>query len=140
MQINFEVPGVPVAWTVYTKRGPPPPQFTHMKEYQERIYRAALQQIGHRKEFPLTGPISLTITFIMPYPKGIPKRPQNRLKWLQSHYPKSPDLTNLLKACEDALHKKVGIIQDDSQTVTASVSKAYGEIPTTIIQIEETSK
>ncbi len=94
------------------------------KSWKKLVADAASERTsGH----PLAGPLSVTMTFIMPRPKchyGSGKN-ASKLKDSAPHYPTvKPDVLKLARAAEDAL---TGIVyRDDAQTVELSVRKRYG--------------
>ena len=101
----------------------------------------AARAYEHRPPAPLTGPVRLEVTFVMPIPSSLPK-------WARAAavagliYPaKRPDRGNLLKLVEDALEGP--FYGDDAQIVDGPVRKAYGETPgyrIVLEQIEEATK
>lgn len=104
------------------------------KGWKEQVSRAAYEQtIGE----PLTGALFVTMTFVMPRPKGHYGSGKNA-NLLKPNAPKhptvKPDVLKLSRAAEDAL---TGIIyKDDSQTVELLVRKRYGSPPRCEIKIE----
>jgi Holliday junction resolvase RusA-like endonuclease len=90
------------------------------------------QAVKHRPEKPLEGSLSVRLMFVFPRPKshynkaGIkPDAPYSKIS--------KPDLTNLAKLVEDALN---GIFwKDDAQITSLVMSKMYGEIPQTYIEV-----
>ena len=86
----------------------------------------------------LTGPINLTVEFIMPRPKyhyrtgrgAGEMKPDAPCKHI-----KRPDVDKLSRAVMDALTKVVWL--DDSQVCDKTVSKRYGERPGARVVIEE---
>ena len=88
-------------------------------------------------ENPIDGPVSLSVIFYMPRPKGhfgtgkkagILK--PNAPRW----HTVKPDRTKLTRGLEDAL---TGIIwRDDSQVVCGEVVKIYGDLPGANITVE----
>ena len=86
-------------------------------------------------EKPLTGPISLEVTFFLPRPKAMTwkKRPMPAVPNTVR-----PDLTNFIKSCEDGLN---GIAYlDDGQIARLKATKYYhegGKGPWTQIEIRE---
>lgn len=100
MTFSFEAPGTPAPWTAWPKRGKPPVGFQRMKAWQVQLQVRARMAWGARD--PLTGPVGLRFAFYMP------KKAKG-------------DLTNLVKAAEDALQ---GIlIQNDKQVVHLEAAK-----------------
>lgn len=63
------------------------------------------------------GPISLTVCFVMPRPKSLPKKVLYHLK--------KPDLDKLLRSVKDAL-KGIAYV-DDSQVIATHATKCYGQ-------------
>lgn len=89
--------------------------------------RTVLAQVLERKPpVPVEGPLTMTLVFEVPRPKSTPKRVQ---------YPiKRPDLSNMLKAIEDAL---TGVVyRDDAQIVELSVTKRFGPTPGVAVRVE----
>ena len=104
------------------------------KSWKEQVSQAAYEQtIGD----PLSGALLVTMTFIMPRPKGHygSGKNANTLKASAPNHPTvKPDVLKLARAAEDAL---TGIIyKDDAQTVELLVRKRYGSPPRCEIKIE----
>jgi len=76
-----------------------------------------LQAIQSRPQKPWEGPIVMTLTFLMPRPKSLPKK--------VVHHIKKPDTDNLAKATVDSL--KGLFFKDDSQIVTLNLEKKYAQ-------------
>ncbi len=73
------------------------------------------QAVSYRPKYLWEGPIIMTLTFMMPRPKSLPKK--------IIHHTKKPDLDNLAKSIKDALQ---GIIyRTDSQVVILNLEKKY---------------
>lgn len=100
----------------------------------QRDWQADVKQfaLDHRKEageYPVRGPVCLRLNFVLPRPKAHYGSGRNAgvLKdWAKDlPHTKTPDLTKLTRAVEDAL---LGVIyKDDSQVVEKIESKAYGD-------------
>jgi Holliday junction resolvase RusA-like endonuclease len=75
----------------------------------------------------LGGPLVMLLVFVLPRPKSLPKK-------IREHVRK-PDLSNLLKAVEDAL--KGVLYHDDSQLVDINISKEYGSPPGVRITVQK---
>ena len=71
----------------------------------------------HAPTEPWSGPIAVSLTFLVPKPKSAPKR---RRTWPD----RRPDLDKLIRAVLDALSKRLFL--DDSQVVELRASKDYG--------------
>ena len=124
---EFTIVGDPVPWTSWPKRGAPPAGFLNMQAWQAQIQAYAIRywRGPDGPVEPLSGPVRLELEFYLPQPK----KPTNK-------YPRA-DVTNLTKACEDALQ---GILfVNDSQVVVTSNKKAYvtgSDAGYTVIRVE----
>ncbi|HUT62221.1 MAG TPA: RusA family crossover junction endodeoxyribonuclease [Phycisphaerae bacterium] len=103
----------------------------HSKKWRNQVVLFAHQ--AHEGPL-LTGPVLLSVKFLLPRPKGhygTGKRAEV-LKASAPQYPlKKPDLTKLTRAAEDALTGVLWV--DDAQIVSQVVSKRYidnASIPT----------
>lgn len=89
---------------------------------------------------PLTGPLMVHFTFLMPRPKGHYRSDGVRLRpSAPTEHTKKPDRTKLLRSTEDAL---TGILWvDDTQIVNGTVTKSYATDHTgaivTVIPLEK---
>ncbi len=80
---------------------------------------------------PIEGPVSMSITAVLPIPESWPKKRKAAALAQEEAPAKRPDLTNLIKLAEDSLN---GIVyRDDAQIVALSASKRYGPDPRTVI-------
>jgi crossover junction endodeoxyribonuclease RusA len=77
--------------------------------------RAAMDDAGG--EWPLTGPVKLSLSFRLPRPRSAPR---SRL-WPD----RKPDLDKLVRAIGDSLTQS-GAIADDAQIVLLIADKSYG--------------
>ena len=93
------------------------------KDWKRTVLAQALE---HKPPAPVEGPLAMTLSFELLRPKSAPKRVQ---------YPThKPDLSNLLKAIEDAL---TGVVyRDDSQIVSLTVTKRFGLAPGVEVRVE----
>lgn len=73
---------------------------------------------------PLAGPVWLHVTFILPRPKAAP-----RSRWAPD---RRPDLDHLVRAVLDGVTAGGGWA-DDSQVVSFSASKIYGDTPAAVL-------
>lgn len=92
----------------------------------------------YRKEFP-EGPVSLTVTFIMPRPAGHYGRGRTRalLPSAPARPAGYPDLDKLCRSTCDAL-VAAGVLADDAQVVELNAAKVYaadGEAPGAVVEI-----
>lgn len=75
---------------------------------------------------PVTGPLAMRLEFYLPRGVSLPKK--------IVHHVTKPDVSNLVKAVEDAL---AGVIYaDDKQIVSLCVEKRYSPAPGVLIRIE----
>lgn len=82
-----------------------------LKEWDRSIRDAAQKYAGTL----MLGPVHVSLSFVMPRPKSLPKRAQ--------HHTKKPDIDKLSRTVLDAL---TGIIwKDDSQVITLTARKGY---------------
>ena len=84
------------------------------------------QVLPSKPAVPVEGALVMHVTFLLPRPVSLPKR--------ERHPVKRPDLSNLLKAVEDAL--KGIVYRDDSQIVRLHVEKRYDPAPGVHIVVE----
>jgi len=84
------------------------------------------QALDAKPPAPVEGPLSMSLAFLLPRPKSLPRRAR--------HHVKKPDADNLAKAVTDALR---GVIyRDDSQIVALHVTKGYDLAPGVVIKVE----
>ena len=90
--------------------------------------RTVLAQVLERKPpAPVEGPLEMRLVFYVPRPKSLPKR--------ERHPTHRPDLSNMLKAVEDAL---TGVVyRDDAQIVHLDVFKVFDASPGVLIQVRK---
>ena len=108
-----------------------------MKEVSKKLepWRASVQYACAKqyKGDPITGPVALDITFVMPRSKShfsTAKGKEDRL--LPSaplHHTKTPDLDKVLRGLLDPLTVRCGgnVLKDDSQVVQLTCKKRYAE-------------
>lgn len=119
--LTVTVPGVPAPQGSMKSYGAGRPM-VHSNADVLLPWRAAVvaevrQQMDRGGDWPLTGPVALSVTFYLPRPKSAAKRPWPHVK---------PDVDKLARACGDALTAS-GAIGDDAQIVTLSATKLYGQ-------------
>jgi Holliday junction resolvase RusA-like endonuclease len=106
-------------------------QPSHVKKYQTHV-RMKAEEVMRERE-PLTGPLVLVATFVMPVPKSFSKRRHGQALVGAERPITRPDCSNLLKALEDAM---TGIVyRDDSQIVEVYVRKMYGDKPQMSVEV-----
>jgi Holliday junction resolvase RusA-like endonuclease len=110
---------------------------TYDPSSEKKEILASIVQDQAPKE-PLTGAISLDVTFYLPRPKGHYGSGANALK-LKGSAPEwhtsKPDIDNLEKLVQDSLNKIFW--KDDSQICLISCRKLYSEKPRTEIFISD---
>lgn len=104
------------------------------REWKNLVADAAFQARPYSMDGLLDGPLLLSLIFMLPRPKG-----HMGAKGLRPSAPRfpavKPDLLKLARAVEDAL---CGIVyRDDSQIVSESLQKAYGEPARVHVRIEQ---
>jgi Holliday junction resolvase RusA-like endonuclease len=90
------------------------------KPYQEAVALAVREAMQGAP--PLEGPISLTVTFLLP----LPKRASRKLPCVR------PDVDKLLRSVLDGMTSG-GAYQDDGQVTDVSVEKRYASVPMTCL-------
>lgn len=77
---------------------------------------AVTERVGY--DFPLVGPVGLSLTFVLPRPKTVKRK-----------YPTAkPDLDKLVRAVKDSL-ADAGVYLDDSQVISLLAVKTYVDGP-----------
>ncbi len=89
------------------------------KDWKARVYAEARANCGE----PLHGPLSLTLVFVRPSPKGTNKKPTEKRPWPWAWLSK-PDCDNLAKPVKDALTGVAWV--DDAQVIREEVVKHQG--------------
>lgn len=130
---TFEIQGQPVPWSAHRGYGRRSfnPKFKEKQYYQWQI------RSQFNRENPIGGPVRLHISFYLPIPKGTSFIRRKQMLNGKSFHIKRPDLDNLNKFLEDCL--KTIVFEDDSQVCEIVSKKIYGEIPKTVVQVEELS-
>ena len=105
------------------------------KDWRGDVKNAALLAWGDQEL--LDEPMRLTVTFLLPRPKGHfgTGRNAGTLKPAAALFPATkPDTTKLVRSTEDAL---TGVIwKDDSRIVDQTARKVYGARPGAVITVE----
>jgi Holliday junction resolvase RusA-like endonuclease len=131
VQIQFFVPGIPAPGGskkafVVAGRARIVEDSKRNADWRASVALAASREI----EAPLEGPLELTLTFVMPRTKGHYGSGKNAGKLKTSApiwHTTKPDRTKLMRSTEDAL---TGIAwRDDTQVVSGSTLKQYGDRP-----------
>ena len=139
MEYCFTIPGQPSPWQVYTRRGKPSLGFEKMRAWQAQIQAHVRSQMD--KEPLFRGPVLLTMDFYLVWPDTAPQRqPDAIARWRREHLAKKPDLTNLVKAAEDAIAPLLFAV-GDQQVVSITAAKHFANPetmpgPQTLIVVE----
>lgn len=146
MVIEFFAPGVPQPGG--SKKGFVNPRTGRVVVLEDakhnKDWRAVVSIMAHYAHSgePLSGPVRLDITFIMPRPKAHFRSGRHREN-LKENAPMfhtvKPDRTKLLRSTEDAL-TDAGIWRDDTQVVAGEIRKIYGSRPGAHIRISPVSE
>lgn len=141
--VAFEVPGQPISWQVFSRWDASMAK-KYLKAYQDTV-RVAAREAMHGLP-PHEGGIDLAFWFYRQIPPTAGKRQATRDRWVAMHMLMSPDLTNLQKACEDALVEEsikatpkelLGIVfMDDGQVTDISSHKRFAEEAHTSIMVK----
>jgi len=94
----------------------------------------AARVLEFRPDSPMTGPVRLDVTFVMPMP-GNSKWKHKAMIAGEFHHVTTPDRGNLLKLIEDVLEGP--FVVNDKQICGGEVAKVYGEIPGYKIKLTE---
>ena len=133
-ELEIEILGKPIAKKrpKFFRRG----GFVGTYNCQETEEGRFMNQIASAKPDgldPITGPVSLTVTFKMPIPDSLSKKKRAEMISGEIAHIKKPDLDNLIKFVKDCAN---GILwKDDSQVIGIWASKFYSETPKTRICI-----
>ena len=144
MTIMFTVPGVPVgkARARVTKSGH---AYTPKKtrDYETLVGEAFIDAlktdpIKKHLDYPLFGkgiPVGMILHIYMPVPKNTSKRDVDKYAKEQVYHVKKPDVTNIIKAIEDAVNGLA--YADDSQIAFLRVAKVYSATPRVVVAIKQ---
>ena len=107
--LRFTVAGDPVPWTAQMRNAPRSLGFQKMQSWQKQIGAAARVAWTGKGWEPLRGKVELRMMFLL------------ATHQITRRLPDGPDVTNMVKAAEDALQ---GIIfENDRQTRSVSATK-----------------
>lgn len=99
-----------------------------VKPWRQDVKYAALEAMS-KDASPLTGPVSVVVTFYLPRPKGHYRTGRNAYLLRDSapaHPAVKPDVDKLLRSTLDALGE-AGVWRDDSQVVALVAAKEYAD-------------
>ena len=124
-RVNFTVKGRPTPWARAGSKGGVRYTPAHVRQYQDFVKKCAADTMMDRD--PLSGPLSMEILFYLPIPTSWPKWKREASMWGIVYPASKPDLSNLIKAIEDACNTVVW--DDDAQVVRMKPAKLYGVTP-----------
>lgn len=101
--------------------------------YEGLIRHAAVGAMGGRP--PMICAVVMIALVIMPIPTSWSKRRRQMAAAGELKPAKKPDLTNTLKAIEDACNRVV--YADDAQIVEIQIRKRYGDRPRIVVMMRE---
>lgn len=105
------------------------PQST--RQFKRIVTKLASSEMG--KTEPITGPIKVSLTFYRPVQQSLTKSEFDRRAVGDELPVVKPDLSNYLKATEDALN---GVVWEDDRTITTEViKKRYSTTPRITLKI-----
>lgn len=106
------------------------PERTRLYEMAVRV--EAMKAMGARE--PLAGPVSLAMKAVMPIPKSFSRKKREAALRGEIRPTGKPDLSNIIKAVEDAMNEVV--YRDDGQIAEYGRSgKIYGDHPMIIVDV-----
>jgi len=103
----------------------------NVQRYQAHLRLACDDAMDGR--CPLVGPVLLRLTVYLPIPVSFSKRKHEEAERGLVRPAKRPDLSQFLKAAEDALNRRV--IGDDAQIVDQVVRKFYSRKPRLVMEV-----
>jgi Holliday junction resolvase RusA-like endonuclease len=126
---EFEISGPPIPWKAHAGYGKRSfnPRFVEKQYYQHEIKKQ------YSNNLPLTVAVKFDYTFYMPIPASATAKMHEMMKEGKLKHIKRPDVTNLVKMCEDCF--KHIVIKDDSQVFEYCARKLYDEKPRTVVVI-----
>jgi Holliday junction resolvase RusA-like endonuclease len=136
MRIEFTVRGNPKALKRHRtyRRGSKLIQVDPSKDEKQDFLVLAH---AHAPSEPITSGVGLYLWFYMPIPKSWPKYKKKEAEKKAIPHEKRPDLSNLVKFCEDAL---LGVFYSDDSLISRTTAfKLYSDTPRThcIIEYQE---
>lgn len=136
LDLEIFIPGQPVAKgrPRVTARGGKPRTFTPAKTraYEGEIAHEARLVMG--TEFPVEGPLRLTVTALLSIPKSWSKKKQAAALAGEVCPVSRPDVDNYAKSALDGLNEIV--FRDDSQVADLIAIKRYSESPGLRIRVQ----
>ena len=105
------------------------PQST--RDFKKIVTKLASAEMG--KTEPITGPLKVALTFYRPVQQSLSKVEFDRRATGDELPVVKPDVSNYLKATEDALN---GVVWEDDRTITTEViKKRYSTVPRITLKV-----
>lgn len=99
----------------------------------ELSHATTLGRTAEAQTWPLDGPLELQVESVLPIPASWSKRKQEEARRGLLAHVSRPDVDNLGKLVMDAAN---GVLwRDDSQLVSVTLTKRYGETPGTAVAV-----
>ena len=133
MKISLVIPGPPVGKgrPRFTRQGH---AFTPKKTRTHEAFIKALFVQKYGTDFaPLEGPLEMDVLVFFPIPASASKKRRHDMTWGVECPTKRPDLSNAIKAAEDALNGLA--YRDDAQIVSFAAVKKYSNNAHTEIKV-----
>ena len=137
-EIEFEILGKPIhKKRPRFKKWGPKKAYNPQKPEEARWVLEVRTQITPeiQRWLPLTGPIFLKLTFLMPLSKEFSIAELKGLPTFALPYMHTPDLDNLIKFVKDCCN--VWLWKDDRQVYHVDALKIYGKEPMTLVHVIE---
>jgi crossover junction endodeoxyribonuclease RusA len=119
--LTVRVPGIPVPQGSLRALGAGRPTVhsnaAALKPWRASVIAHVQEQMAAGGDWPLAGPVSVRLTFVLPRPKSAPKS--------RTWPDRKPDLDKLTRAALDAV-EQAGAVQGDAQVCHLEALKAYG--------------
>lgn len=127
--ITIEVVGIPAAQGSkrYVGRGLVIESSRKVKPWRQDVTNAAIEAMGLRNDYPLTGALSVRATYFMPRPKSHYGTGRNAGKVKPSapeYVAVRPDIEKLIRSTHDAL-TTAGVWIDDAQVAALHTQMVY---------------
>lgn len=130
MDVKFSIPGAPVGKgrPKFARQGGFVRTYTPEKTASyENLVKLEYERQCKSYRFPENAPLKMNITAYYPIPKSASKSKRAAMLNKEIRPTKKPDVDNIVKIIADSLNEVA--YKDDSQIVSASISKYYEAIP-----------
>ena len=107
------------------------------RSYEQIVRLEYERQVGHEM-FDKDAALAMKVTVYKQIPKSMTKKNRARVLTGELRPGRKPDISNIIKSIEDGLNKVA--YMDDNQIVDQHGTSWYGDVPYTLIEIEEIGK